>query len=515
MKNWGLSDHTLTAIRKVLAQFPAVEKAIIYGSRAKGNYREGSDIDLTLVGENLNAQTLNDIDLALDDLLLPYKIDLSLLADLTHVPLTEDIQRVGEVLYEGEKGQAYESTKHRPIACTKISEIADLNYGFTASADFEAAGPRFLRITDIQNGHVNWSTVPSCAISRDEYLKFKLFPGDILFARTGATTGKSYILTEEVEAVAASYLIRLRLRNRMVDPMFVWYFFQSTEYFEQIAAGISGSAQGGFNATKLGNVTVPLPSLDEQKRIVAILDEAFAGIAKAQANIERNIENAKEMFEAAIEMSLVAQTNVHGITTLSMLAEEVTDGDHQPPPKSASGVPFITISNIDKERCSIDFSDTFFVPKAYFEGLKKSRRPTRNDVLYSVTGSFGIPVVVRTDREFCFQRHIGLIRPKAGVSSDWLFFMLLSKNLRTQANEGATGTAQRTVSLKHLRSFEIPNTPSDEQTRIVEKLDEVNSAHLRAVNQYHSRKSLISELRQSLLHQAFSGRLTHNQDIAA
>ncbi len=98
--NHGLSEKTIAAIRGVLTAFPQVEKAVIYGSRAKGNYKLGSDIDLTLFGGKLTDRIQSRIYWALDDLLLPYKIDLSRFSDLRHPALIDHIQRVGLPIYE-------------------------------------------------------------------------------------------------------------------------------------------------------------------------------------------------------------------------------------------------------------------------------------------------------------------------------------------------------------------------------------------------------------------------------
>ena len=97
---YGLKTETIHAIQEVLLTYPEVEKAILYGSRAKGNYRPGSDIDLTLTGETLNLTILQKIEHELDDLLLPYKIDLSLLKHIQNTDLLDHIQRVGKVFYE-------------------------------------------------------------------------------------------------------------------------------------------------------------------------------------------------------------------------------------------------------------------------------------------------------------------------------------------------------------------------------------------------------------------------------
>lgn len=97
--NHGLSDLTVAKIQGVLARFPGIEKAVLYGSRARGNYKPGSDIDLTLQGSTLTPRLLADIDDALDELLLPYSIDLSIFEQLNHAELREHIERVGVVLY--------------------------------------------------------------------------------------------------------------------------------------------------------------------------------------------------------------------------------------------------------------------------------------------------------------------------------------------------------------------------------------------------------------------------------
>lgn len=98
-ERFGLPEHAVDKIRQVLAAHPEVERAVVYGSRAKGNYRNGSDIDLTLYGEALTHRVLMALLVELDDLLLPWMIDLSIFADLRHPALQEHIERVGKVLY--------------------------------------------------------------------------------------------------------------------------------------------------------------------------------------------------------------------------------------------------------------------------------------------------------------------------------------------------------------------------------------------------------------------------------
>ena len=109
--NHGLPATTVARIQGVLAGYPEVEKAVLYGSRAKGTQRKGSDIDLTLIGPDLNHTLLTRIIQELDDLLLPYQIDLSLRASLTHPELLDHIQRVGVALYERTPGAVTAQSK--------------------------------------------------------------------------------------------------------------------------------------------------------------------------------------------------------------------------------------------------------------------------------------------------------------------------------------------------------------------------------------------------------------------
>jgi type I restriction enzyme S subunit len=191
---------------------------------------------------------------------------------------------------------------NRRWSTTRLSEICSIIYGYTDSASNDPIGPHFLRITDIQDDQVEWSTVPYCRIADDKVERYRLETGDIVFSRTGATTGKSYLVSNPPEAVFASYLIRLRLSEKSVLPEFVNYYFQTSTYWRVIAEGSVGSAQGGFNASKLGNLVIPLPPRNEQERIVTVLDGAFEGIATAKKNAEQNL--AKEALRRSLIFSV-------------------------------------------------------------------------------------------------------------------------------------------------------------------------------------------------------------------
>lgn len=162
-----------------------------------------------------------------------------------------------------------------------------IQYGYTAKSSQEIIGPHLLRITDIQDGGVNWTEVPFCEISDDEKLKYLLQSDDLVFARTGATVGKSFLIRGEIpDSVFASYLIRVRL-PRGVNPQYNYYFFQSGNYWKQISESSSGIGQPNVNGAKLAALRIPLPPLNEQKRIVAKIEELFSELDDGEESLRR------------------------------------------------------------------------------------------------------------------------------------------------------------------------------------------------------------------------------------
>ncbi len=155
---------------------------------------------------------------------------------------------------------------------------------------------------------------------------------------------------------------------------------------------------------------------------------------------------------------------------LSECCSSIADGDHQPPPKAETGIPFVTISNMTSTN-QFDFSDTLFVPQEYYDKLDEKRKARKDDILYSVVGSFGIPVFMKEDKAFVFQRHIAILRPdNEKIVPRFLFYTMLTKDFYTRADAAAIGAAQRTVSLTALRNMEICIPDKIQQSKIVDTL---------------------------------------------
>lgn len=367
------------------------------------------------------------------------------------------------------------------------------------------------------DGRIDLTNVAVLDVESRQLAKRRLKRNDIIIEKSGGgpkqpvgrvvlfdlDTGDAYSFSNFTSVIRVA-------DAKVVDPVYlhrVLYWWYTSGRTESIQSHSTGIRNLDFNAYK--ELSVPLPPLEEQKRIVAVLDQAFAALDRARAHAEANLADAQSLFVASIRQRFESDVAEFGSVDLNAFAEHVTDGDHQPPPKVATGVPFITISNIDKVSRCIGFSDTFYVSEEYFQRLNDKRRAKSGDILYTVTGSFGIPVLVSEEcGDFCFQRHIGLIRPKPSVNSKWLSYMLGCPQVYEQADDGATGTAQRTVSLKVLRRLQVPNAPESKQRAAVRELDVLSDRCRTLASFYQSKLAGLAALRQSLLQKAFAGELT-------
>ncbi|WP_165945777.1 restriction endonuclease subunit S [Micromonospora sp. KC606] len=159
------------------------------------------------------------------------------------------------------------------------------------------------------------------------------------------------------------------------------------------------------------------------------------------------------------------------VCALESVCLSITDGDHLPPPKADSGIPFLVISDVRGREINLQTSR--FVASSYFNSLDWTRKPRPGDILYTLVGSYGIPVAVKDDKPFCVQRHIGILRPSQQVDVGFLVHALGSRWVYDQATSVATGIAQKTVGLAGLRRIVLPLPPLQEQVRIRQKLDEL------------------------------------------
>lgn len=179
-----------------------------------------------------------------------------------------------------------------------LNEICETQYGYTASATDEPIGPKFLRITDIVNSTIDWSSVPYCPINENDLEKYLLKKGDIVIARTGATTGYAKLIREhENKAVFASYLVRLKLNQEVAYPGFVGRLLESNVYKVFVESIKGGAAQPNANAKTLTLFKLALPDLDTQKCISEVLSAYDDLIENNKRRIELLEESARKVYK--------------------------------------------------------------------------------------------------------------------------------------------------------------------------------------------------------------------------
>lgn len=389
----------------------------------------------------------------------------------------------------------------------KLADVSSINYGYTESANSEPVDPRFLRITDIQDDHVEWDSVPYCKIQSSDLPKYRLFSGDIVFARTGATTGKSFLVDEPPESVFASYLIRLRLLDKNLAPEFVALFFQTAGYWQSIKDGSAGSAQGGFNASKLGALSIPIPPLAEQQRIVGILDEAFAGLATAKATAEKNLQNARALFESHLQ-SVFSQRGKGWVET--RLDELCTFSSGGTPSKSNSSywrgeIPWV--SGRDMKSTLLSDSALHISQTAVDESATRMASAGTLLILVRGMGLAHGAQIAELLVPSAFNQDIRGIHAKPNLSPRYLLFALRDgiNSSDTVLSNAAHGTLK--IDSNELQKIMIPFPPIEQQRRIVSVIEALSEETQRLSAIYQQKLAALEALKKSLLHQAFSGEL--------
>lgn len=265
--------------------------------------------------------------------------------------------------------------------------------------------------------------------------------------------------------------------------------------------------------------SIPLPPFAEQQRIVDRIESLFAKLDEAKEKAQAVVDSFETRKAAILHKAFTGELTAkwqeeHGVgmeswevRTLDSVCSSIFDGDHMPPPKAESGIPFLVISNVNTGH--LTFENTRFVPQEYYDTLSDTRKPQLGDVLYTLVGSFGIPVVVNSKRPFCFRRHMALLRP-IDVSPQFLWYILQTPEMYDKASSIATGTAQLTVPIKGLRAMTIPRPNIAEQVEIVRILDGFFAREQSAKEAAEAVLDQIDLMKKSILARAFRGELGTN-----
>lgn len=396
-----------------------------------------------------------------------------------------------------------------------------IQYGYNAPAQ-DVGRIKMVRISDIQDGKVLWDTVPYCEIREEEIPTYLLQKNDILFARTGGTVGKSYLVKDvPEESIYAGYLIRTRYSS-LLCPEYMKYFMESLLYWDQLRNGTIATAQPNCNGKTLSKMILPLPPLAEQKRIVAKIEELLLYVDHYAASYEKLEQfNAKfpedmkkSILQYAIQGKLVEQRAEEGtgeelyqqiqaekqrliaekkIKKEKPLAEisedeipfdipeswkwvrlsdiiDVRDGTHDSPKYVPMGIPLVTSKNLSNG--TIDYGNVKYITQEDADKINARSMVDDDDILFAMIGSIGNPVLVKKDREFCI-KNMALFKKHANTDISmrymyWFFFFIQYK-----LKKEASGGVQSFISLSRFREYLVPLPPFAEQKRIVAKIEEM------------------------------------------
>ena len=402
-----------------------------------------------------------------------------------------------------------------------------IKYGYNTSAQKDGK-IKMVRISDIQNNQVNWDSVPFCNIPKEEITQYLLRKNDILFARTGGTVGKSYLVSEVPENVVyAGYLIRTRYSEKL-SPQYLKYFMESDLYWSQLKKGTTTTAQPNCNAKTLGKMVLPLPPLAEQKRIadkVATLFAQLDAIDKAYEEYRELQQTMKaKLLDLAMQGKLTDQRKEDGNARdlfndiqkekQRLIAEKKIKKEKPLPEIEADEIPFEIPTNWMWARLGDIVSKTIKrgkSPKYSITGdvlvfaQKCNTKPGRinlelakkldlstlkkypeeefmlsGDIVINSTGNGTMGRVgFFRDKDNPYNlkivpdSHVTTIRVLHDLIDSQYIFYFLKKLQPKLESSGDGSTNQKELKATIIASICIPLPPLDEQKRIVAKLDEL------------------------------------------
>ena len=357
----------------------------------------------------------------------------------------------------------------------------------------------FIRGGDLAGGRVldNQLRTITRAVS-DQYQRTLLRGGELLICLVGQPGQVAVAQPSLAGANIARQVGLIRLRSS-IDAEYISYFLQSSDGQACLGACIGGSVQQVINLSDLRTVNVPVPPLPEQQRIVALLDEAFAGLATAKANAERNLQNARAIFESYLQ-SVFSQRGEGWVeTTLSEIGKVCMCKRIFKEETTANGdIPFYKIGTFGKE------PDAFIPIQTYNEYRSRYSFPKKGDILISAAGTIGRRV--RYDGEPAYFQDSNIVwidNDETRALNDYLYHFYDA--CAWNSTSGATISRLYNDNLRRI-SIGFPKS-LQQQRRIVSQLDELGEETQRLTRLYERKLAALEELKKSLLYQAFNGEL--------
>lgn len=289
-----------------------------------------------------------------------------------------------------------------------------------------------------------------------------------------------------------------------IDHKFLYYYLGSiVDLLNDLGTGTTFKELSGG---KLKEVMVPVPPIAEQRRIVAILDEAFEGIATAKDNAEKNLQNARELFDGHLH-AVFSQSNPSWVQRrLQDICEKIIDGTHQTPKYFDSGVVFLSSRNVTSGK--IDWENIKYIDEKQHVEMHRRVAPRIGDILLAKNGTTGVAAIVDRDTTFDIYVSLAMIRSRGVVLPRFLLRFINSPVAKLQFNKRLKGVGVPNLHLEEIREVLIQFPESqDEQQKVVDRLDELYREFEVLESLLRCRLAALDELKKSLLHQAFTGQL--------
>lgn len=394
-----------------------------------------------------------------------------------------------------------------------LNEIAQVGAGNSAPQEpklFEDGSIPFIRTSDV--GQIRFGHISGAEDKLNEKgaTGLRLWPeGTILFPKSGASTFLNHRVIMDVEACVASHLATIVANPSRAVPKYLLYFLHTIRAQDLT----QDQNYPSLRLPEIGAIHVPLSPLSEQKRIVAVLDEAFAGIAKASDNTARNLENARELFEATLRHEIGKAISDSKMLTLAEISKDFGRGRSRHRPRNDKSLyggdyPFIQTGDIRNSGHFIEgYSQTYNK-----KGLAQSKLWPKGTICITIAANIAETGVLTFDA--CFPDSIiGVVVDPTKAVSDYVEYALQYFKAELQAQ--GKGSAQDNINMGTFENARFPFPSLDRQVAIVEKLSVLEAHCRRLAENYKAKSDAMDELKGSLLHQAFSGKLTGKEAEAA
>jgi len=289
-----------------------------------------------------------------------------------------------------------------------------------------------------------------------------------------------------------------------LDHKFLYYYLSSiVDLLDSLGTGATFRELSG---TKLKGVRIPAPSTAEQRRIVGILEGAFEGIAAAKANAEKNLQNARAIFESCLQSVFIERGTGWVDSTIGEVIRFI-DYRGKTPVKTPTGIRLITAKNV--KMGYLQKTPMEFIATASYRGWMTRGIPQKGDVLFTTEAPLANVAQLDADEKVAFAQRIIIMQPeKTKLDCTFLKYLLLSGPVQQRIRAKGTGATVQGIKARLLKMIEIsfPKT-LNEQRQIVEKLDALDEETQRLETIYQQKLAALEGLKKSLLHQAFTGQL--------